>query len=167
MFLYTSVLVFSSHIFSWEGFFWWERFFFPWVHWSCTLNNFWCHWLSFRLAHPNTRFAVYLVLSIRPVVYGIWLHADIASYCCIVLAPVIHTLPAPSCCLAQAPHVAWPKPMACQLLSACCTSNESTDQLLVFCAEWLTENEPGTHSRETSLRMSQVLTQGRPLQYLP
>jgi len=21
-------------------------------------------------------------------------------------------------------HVAWPKPMACQLLSACCTSNE-------------------------------------------
>ena len=100
------------------------RGFFPWVHWPCTLNKFWCHWLSFRLAHPNTNFAIYLVPSIRPVVYGIWLHADIAFYCCIVLAPVIHALPAPSCCLAQAPHVAWPKPMACQLLSACCTSNE-------------------------------------------
>jgi len=79
-----------------------ERGFFPWVHWPCTLNKFWCHWLSFRLAHPNTHFAIYLAPSIRPVVYGIWLHADIASYCCIVLAPVIHALPAPSCCLAQA-----------------------------------------------------------------
>ena len=102
MFLYTSVLVFSSLIFfSWEGFFLWERFF-PWVHWPCTLNKFWCHWLSFRLAHPNPLFAIYLVLSIRPVVYVILLHAYIAFYCCIVLAPVIHTLPAPSCCLAQA-----------------------------------------------------------------
>ena len=79
-----------------------ERSFFPWVHWPCIHNKFWCHWLSFRLAHPNTLFAIYLVPSIRPVVYGILLHAYIASYCCIVLAPVIHTLPAPSCCLAQA-----------------------------------------------------------------
>ena len=79
-----------------------ERGFFPWVHWPCTLNKFWCHCLSFRLAHPNTLFAIYLVLSIRPVVYGIFLHAYTAFHCCVVLAPVIHTLPAPSCCLAQA-----------------------------------------------------------------
>ena len=99
MFLYTSVLVFSSYFFL--RFFLWEMFF-PWVHWPCTLNRFWCHWLSFRLAHPNTHFAIYLVPSIRPVVYGIWFHADTATYCCIVLAPVIYALPAPSCCLPQA-----------------------------------------------------------------
>ena len=50
------------------------------------INKFWCHWLSFHLAHPNTLFAIYLLPSIRPV---------------------------------------GPKPMACQLLSACGTSNES------------------------------------------
>ena len=41
--------------------------------WPRTLNKFWCHW--FHLAHPNTLFAIYLVPSIRPVVYGILLHA--------------------------------------------------------------------------------------------
>ena len=102
MFLYTSVLVFSSLIFFLRRFFVREVFFFPWVHWPCIVNKFWCHWLSFCLAHPNTLFAIYLVPSIRPVVYGILLHAYIASYCCIVLEPVIHTLPALSCCLAQA-----------------------------------------------------------------
>jgi len=61
---------FLSHIFFLRRFFC-ERGFFPWVHWPCTLNKFWCHWLSFHLAHPNTLFAIYLVPSIRPVVYGI------------------------------------------------------------------------------------------------
>ena len=91
-----------SYFFPEKVFFLGRKVFFPWVHWPCILNKFWCHWLSFHLAHPNTLFAIYLVLSIRPVVYGILLHAYIAFYCCIVLAPVIHTLPAPSCCLAQA-----------------------------------------------------------------
>ena len=50
---------------------------------------------SFRLAHPNTLFAIYLVLSIRPVVYGILLHAYNYSILLLyfVLAPIIHTLP--------------------------------------------------------------------------
>jgi len=89
-----------------------ERFF-PWVHWPCIINKFWCHWLSSRLAHPNTLFAIYLVPIIRAVVYGILLHTYIA---------VLYWHQ--SFILCQRPHVAWPKPMACQLLSACCTSNE-------------------------------------------
>jgi len=128
MFLCTSVLVFSSHILFWEGFFC-ERGFFPWVHWPCTLNKFWCHWLSFQLAHPNTLFAIYLVLSIRPVVYSILLHADID------LIAVLYWHQ--SFMLCQRPHVAWSKPMACQLLSACGTSNESRDIVLHLVLRWL------------------------------
>jgi len=80
MFLYTSVLGFSSYFFP-EKVFFVREVFFPWVHWPCTLNKFWYHWLSFHLAHPNTLFAIYLVPSIRPVVYGILLHAYTAFYC--------------------------------------------------------------------------------------
>jgi len=62
------------------------------------INKFWCHWLSFHLAHPNTLFAIYLVPSIRPVVYGILLHAYIA------FIPVLYCHQ--SFILCQHPHVA-------------------------------------------------------------
>jgi len=123
MFLYTSFGFFLSHIFSWESFL--VRVFFPWLHLPC---NLWCHWLSFCLAHPNKCFAVILYRALDMLFYGIIQHAYIAPYCYAYCIGTGHYI------FCQCPHVAWPKPMVCQLpgpslwyvscLSARCTSNE-------------------------------------------
>jgi len=109
---------FLSHIFFLRLFFVREVFF-PWVHWPCTLNKFWCHWLSFHLAHPNPLFAIYLVLSIRPVVYVILWHLIACLYSILLLYCIgtSHSyfasallLPGPSlwlvsCCLHAVPQM--------------------------------------------------------------
>ena len=114
------LLDFSSLIFFPEKVFWWE-FFFPWLHSPC---NLWCHWLSFCLAHPNKCFAIILYRELDMLFYGIILHAYIAPYCyayCIGTSRYI---------FCQCPHVAWPKPMACQLFT--CTLYLQREAL-----EWL------------------------------
>ena len=98
--------------------------------WPCILNKFWCHWLSFRLAHPNTLFAIYLVPSIRPVVYGI-------------LFLLLYCIGTSHSYFASALMLPGPNLWLVICLSACCTSNESWTLLLLIHRKrlklWLSE----------------------------
>ena len=57
-----------------------------------------------------------------------------ASYCMLIQHLIAVLYWHQSFILCQRSHVAWPKPMACQL-SACCTSNEKRSMMLFVCPD--------------------------------